>query len=93
MEWMNDPFITNVVPPWQVPDGSGTCGHSFLESADPIEVLPDPSYPVMIDGYTYHAQNIALVPWFSREKPSSAIDRAYSFPNESLLTSPSQACK
>ena len=93
MEWMDDPFITNVVPPWQIPDGSGSCGDRLLEVGDPIEVLPDPSYPVLFDGYTYHPQNIALLPWFSREKPSKAIDGAYSFPNESLLTSPSQPCK
>ena len=93
MEWMDDPFITNVVPPWQIPDGSRSCGDRLLEVGDPIEVLPDPSYPVLFDGYTYHPQNMALLPWFSREKPSKAIDGAYSFPNESLLTSPSQPCK
>jgi len=93
MEWMDDPFLSNVVPPWQIPDGSGTCAGNILEAADPIEAFSDPSYPVMIDGYTYHPQNIALLPWFSREKPSTAIDGAYSFPNEGLLTLPSQACR
>jgi hypothetical protein len=46
----------------------------------------------VLDGYVYHPQTLALLQWFSRETPSSAIDGAYSYGNESILTSPSLAC-
>ncbi len=92
-ETLNDPFINNVVPPWQNPDGSGTCGGNLLEVADPVEVLSSPNgYPVMINGYLYHPQNMALLQWFTRKKPSDAVEQAYSFPDTTLLTTPSQAC-
>lgn len=91
-EWANDPYTNNIVPPWQNPDGSGNCGGNLLEVGDPIEILPNPSFPVSVDGYTYHPQTLALLQWFTRETPSSAIDGAYSYANESILTSPSLAC-
>ena len=91
-EWMNDPFINNIVPPWQFPFINAGC-QGNLETGDPIEVFPDSSYPVTINGFTYHPQNEALLQWFSRESPSSAIDGAYSYPNESLLTGPSKPCQ
>jgi hypothetical protein len=46
----------------------------------------------MIDGFVYHPQNEALLQWFQRKKPSDALDGAYSFPDETLLTSPAQSC-
>lgn len=91
-EWLNDPFINNVVPPWQNPDGSGTCGGNFLETGDPVEVLNNIGFPVTLGGFTYHPQSEALLQWFERKVPSDAIDHAYSFPDTTLLTSPSQAC-
>ncbi len=92
-EWMNDPFVNNIVPPWQNPDGSGTCGGNFLETGDPVEVLADPSFPVTVDGMTYHPQTEALLQWFSRKSPSDAFQHAYSYPDTHALTSPSVACK
>jgi hypothetical protein len=32
-----------------------------------------------------------LLPWFTRQA-STAVDGAYTFPDQSLLTSPAQAC-
>jgi hypothetical protein len=90
-EWMNDPFINNAVPVWQFPGLPGVC-QGNLETGDPVEVLPHPAFPVTISGFTYHPQTEALLQWFSREVPSSAIDGAYSYPNESTLTSPSTPC-
>jgi len=90
-EWMSDPFATNAVPSWQYPNTPGKC-QSNLETGDPISVLPNPSTEVMIDGFTYHPQSQALLQWFTRENPSGAYEGAYSFPNQGLLTGPSQAC-
>ncbi len=89
-EWMNDPFGINLVPAWQYPTASLGC-QSTLETADPLATLPNAGFPVPIDGVTYHPQNQVLLPWFTRQ-PSTAIDGAYTFPDQSLLTSPAQAC-
>lgn len=91
-EWMDDPFIGNVVPPWQNPDGSGTCGGNALETGDPVEVLAHPAFPVMMNGFLYHPQTEALLQWFSRESPSSAFQKAYSYPDMTALPTPSVAC-
>ncbi len=105
-EWINDPLISNVAnPPWQYPH-LNTCAapfmeQSLLEVADPISNelffpvhFPDNVivYPVTLNGFTYHPQNTALLQWFTQESPSSAIDGAYSYPNESVLTAPSVSC-
>jgi hypothetical protein len=89
-EWMNDPFGINLVPAWQYPTSNLGC-QSTLETADPLATLPNAGYPVSIDGVTYHPQYQVLLPWFTRQ-PSTAIDGAYTFPDQSLLTSPAQAC-
>lgn len=91
-ETINDPFVNNIVPPWQYPDGSGTCGGSYLETGDPVEVLPQSGYAVTVDGFTYHPQTEALLQWFARTVPSNAFDKAYSYPDTSALTKPSVAC-
>jgi hypothetical protein len=90
-EWMNDPFIRNFVPPWQFPGEPGSC-QGNLETGDPMEVVAHPDFPVTIGGFTYHPQTEAILPWFTRESPSSAIGGAYSYPDTTKLTSPSQSC-
>jgi hypothetical protein len=90
-EWINDPFINNLVPPWQFPGIPGSC-QGNLETGDPMEVVDHPDFPVTINGFTYHPQTEAILQWFSRESPSSAIDGAYSYPDTSKLTSPSLPC-
>jgi hypothetical protein len=92
-EWMNDPLDSNLVnPSWQFPDSVNCQGN--LEVGDPIETLPDglATYPVTVNGFTYHPQNMALFQWFAQVTPSNAVDGAYSYPNESALTSPSVSC-
>jgi len=88
-ETFNDPFvgfdgIHNITPFWQNP--AGQC-QDLLEDGDVIEDLPNPTYPVTVGGVSYHPQTVALLPWFEFQKNSSAIDNAYSYPNESALTS------
>jgi len=91
VEWLNDPFGNNSVPPWQFPNGAGGCQDS-LETGDPLEVFANSAFPVIIDGVTFHPQTEALLQWFERTATSNAIDGAFSFPDESLLSGPSQAC-
>jgi len=93
-EWMNDPFGTNaVIPSWQFPGKPGVC-QSSLETGDPVEFLAPGliTFPVTIGGFTYHPQNEALLQWFAQVSPSNALDGAYSYPNESSLTTPSVSC-
>ena len=90
-EWLNDPFNSNIVPDWQFPNSNNGCQNN-METGDPISAFQHAGFPVPIDGFTYHPQNETLLQWFERKTPSDAIDRAYSFPDENLLISPSQAC-
>jgi hypothetical protein len=87
-ESYNDPFVVsdnkhNLTPWWLAPNGN--C-QDDLEGGDVIEGLPHASYPIkMPNGMTYHPQNIALLPWFEFQFPSTAIDGAYSYPDESVI--------
>lgn len=88
-ETFNDPFvgfdnIHNITPFWLNP--AGQC-QDLMEDGDVIEDLPNPTYPVKIGGFTYHPQTEALLPWFEFQGNSQAIDNAYSYPNETVLTS------
>lgn len=90
-ETFNDPFVTsdgvhNVTPWWLAPNGN--CQDN-LETGDVIEGLPNAVYPVTMNGFTYHPQNEALLQWFEMQSPSDALDGAYSYPDESVLTAPS----
>jgi hypothetical protein len=89
-EWMNNPFGSNAVPAWQVPNSTGC--QSNLETGDPLALMPNAGYPVLIDGFTYHPQNQVLMQWFQRGASSDAYEGAFSFPDQSIMTAPSQAC-
>ncbi|MGC2697430.1 MAG: hypothetical protein WA738_16710 [Candidatus Angelobacter sp.] len=89
-EWMNNPFGSNVVPAWQLPSGAGC--QSNLETADPLAAMPNAGFPVPIEGFTYHPQNQVLLQWFQRNSTSDAIGGAFSFPDQTMVTSPSQPC-
>jgi hypothetical protein len=83
-ELFNDPFLSNTTPWWLAPNGN--C-QNLLESGDVVEDLPNATFPVTINGKTFHPQNVALLEWFERQSPSHAIHGAYSYPDEALLTS------
>ncbi|HKW76755.1 MAG TPA: hypothetical protein VJN64_14585 [Terriglobales bacterium] len=87
-ETFNDPFvgfdgIHNITPFWLNP--AGQC-QDLMEDGDVIEDLPNPTFPITLNGFTYHPQNEALLPWFEFQQNSSAIDNAYSYPDETVLT-------
>lgn len=90
-ESYNDPFVASdnihdVTPWWLSPNGN--C-QDDLETGDVIENLPNGLFPVTINGMTYHPQNEALLQWFEFMVPSDALDGAYSYPDETVLTGPS----
>jgi hypothetical protein len=87
-EIFNDPFVVsdgkhNLTPWWLAPNGN--C-QDDLEVGDVIEGLPRATFPIKMNGRTYHPQNEALLQWFEFESPSSAIHGAYSYPDETTLT-------
>jgi hypothetical protein len=90
-EWMNDPFVNNIVPPWQFPLSNPPQCQAILETGDPLEFFASDSFPVTMDGFTYHPQTEALLQWFERQVPSTAFQGAYSYPDMTLLTAP-MAC-
>jgi len=90
-EWMNNPFGANLVPAWQVPNVAGGCQNN-LETADPLAALPNAGYPVPIDGFVFHPQSQVMMQWFQRQSTSDAMDGIFSFPDQGLMTTPSQAC-
>jgi hypothetical protein len=96
-EWLNDPFINNVVPLWAFPPFNAVCGdNNLLEVGDPQGNGPDyalfPTVPVRLNGFTYHLQDIAMVPWFTGETPSSSFNGWYDFPAGDQLTAPARPC-
>jgi hypothetical protein len=91
-ETLNDPFINNVTPAYQLPGApSGTCQND-LEVGDVIENLMPDYTEVSLHGYTYHPQTLGLLQWFEGIQPSNAFGGAYSFPDTTKLTTPFVPC-
>lgn len=92
-ESLNDPFVgsdgVHGVTPWWL-SLNGNCQNDF-ETGDVIEGLPDSTVAIKTKGRTYHPQNEALLQWFEFQSPSTALGAAYSYPNQSVLTTLSPA--
>lgn len=86
-EAFSDPFVNNWTPWWLDPTGN-ICQNN-LENGDTLEALADPTYAMLVNGFTYHPQNVTLLQWFVGQQPSSAIAGAYTFPNLTLQPTPS----
>jgi len=88
-ESLNDPFVgsdgVHGITPWWLSQ-NGNCQND-LEVGDVIEGLPDSTLSIKTGGRTYHPQNEALLQWFEFQSPSTALGGAYSYPNQSVLTS------
>jgi hypothetical protein len=100
-EWLNDPFINNIVPTWRYPpesDPRATCSFNpFLEVGDPQGNGPTfrdfPTVGIVIDGVTYHLQDLVMLPWFADEVPSSAKNGWYDFPATDQIKAPAVYCR
>jgi hypothetical protein len=88
-EWINDPYITNIVPDWIAP-GNDTCFNNILEVADAVEFLPTPSFRVRTAGRDYHVTDVAGISWFAHDVPSRELGGAYSYAGN--LTTYSTLC-
>ncbi|HKW18796.1 MAG TPA: hypothetical protein VJO35_14910 [Terriglobales bacterium] len=91
-ESLNDPFVgsdgIHGITPWWLSQ-NGNCQDDF-EVGDVIEGLLDSTIAIKTKSGTYHPQNEALLQWFEFQSPSTALGGAYSYPNQSVLTSLSQ---
>ena len=89
-EWLNDPFTFNLAPRWSVPAQPQYGCNSALEVGDPLVGV---SFDLTLSGMTYHPQDEAFLPWFSRVSPSYVTESALHLPGNvhvavpSLLTS------
>ena len=90
-EWLDDPFINNLVPPFVEPEAFFGCSGfhqkpdgplvGLLEVGDPIRSPTFPEIPVTLNGMTYHLQDEVFLSWFTRSSPSTAVNGYYSFAN------------
>lgn len=97
-ESFGNPFLSNATPSWQFPGVPATAKvcQGNLEEGDPIEVLANATAPITVKEehftFTYHPQNIPLLQWFEMGTTSSAIDGAFSFPDETVLPHSALPC-
>jgi hypothetical protein len=87
-ETFNDPLVAydgvhGITPWWLSPNGN--CQDN-LEVGDVIEGLPNATFPITMNGLTYHPQNEALLPWFEFKRHPRSIHGAYSYPDTTVLT-------
>jgi hypothetical protein len=93
-----NPFLSNRAPNWQFPGEPPTAAvcQNNLEEGDPIEVLPNATAAIEVKekgfDFIYHPQNIPLLQWFEMGTGSSAIDGAFSFPDETVLPHSALPC-
>jgi hypothetical protein len=88
-EWANDPYVNNIVPTWDQPDGS-TCFSNLLEVGDPLEAMAKPWYTIKVGSTTFHPSDISGVSWFAHTKPSTEQNGLYSY--HGYLKKPSTLC-
>jgi hypothetical protein len=97
-ESFGNPFVSNPAPNWQFPGepANAVVCQNNLEEGDPIEVLPNAFFPIEVKehgfDFIYHPQNIPLLQWFEMGATSSAIDGAFSFPDETVLPHSALPC-
>lgn len=93
-----NPFVSNPAPNWQFPGVPATAKvcQANLEEGDPIEVLANATAAIEVKekkfDFVYHPQNIPLLQWFEMGTTSSAIDGAFSFPDETVLPHSALPC-
>jgi hypothetical protein len=77
-ESTDDPFVDNITPFWNNPQTPGSCSN-LLEVGDPVS--DDGIGPIVLDGYTYHPEDLTFLPWFAQQTPSTSVNGWYTFGN------------
>ena len=71
-EWLNDPFVNDVVPRWSVPSEPQYGCSKFFEVGDPLV-----GHVFTVGGW--HFQDEANFSWFARQSPSIGFMGRYSY--------------
>jgi hypothetical protein len=93
-ETVHDALGLSLTLEWGNPFGRNKCFQPYIEVGDAVEFAPakvqNYKEKVTINGKetVYTLQTEAMLPWFERQSPSSAIHGAYSFPGETALGTP-----
>ena len=77
-EWMDDPFVNNIVNPWLTPTAPQYGCTAFLETGDPVVGF---GFTVRLNGRDYHPEDEVHFSWFAREQPSRAAQGYYTYLN------------
>jgi len=77
-EWLDDPFVNNVVNPWLTPTAPQYGCTAFLETGDPVVGF---GFTVSLNGVDYHPEDEVHFSWFAREDPSRAEQGYYTYLN------------
>lgn len=78
-EWLNDPFVRNMAPPWTLPQATtGNCENRVEAGAPLVGKAFAVRSAVNRRSVTYHLQDAAFLAWFSRY-PSNAYNGWYSY--------------
>jgi hypothetical protein len=77
-EWVDDPFVNNIVNPWLTPTAPQYGCTSYLETGDPVVGF---GFIVHINGKDYHPEDEVHYSWFARETPSRAARGYYTYLN------------
>jgi hypothetical protein len=84
-EWLDDPFVNNVVQPWLTPTAPQYGCTSYLETGDPVVGIWFPltgnsfsAGPFNPNGY-WHPEDEVYWNWFLRRNPSSSYGGNYTF--------------
>jgi len=91
-ETLNDPFVNNITPSYQVPGAPAGVCQNILEDGDVVENLSPDFTDITLHGFTYHPQTLGLLQWFEGINPSNAVDGDFSFPDPTRLTAPFTPC-
>jgi len=76
-EWMDDPTTRNFIPAWGNVGQQLGCAFS-LEVGDP---LTGTAAEITMNGFTYHPQDLAFLPWFEHKQRSTSVNGWFSFQN------------
>jgi hypothetical protein len=91
-ELLNDPFVNNATPNYQIPGAPAGVCQNVLEVGDVVENLNPDFVDITLHGFTYHPQTEGLLQFFEGITPSDAINGDYSFPDATRLTAPFTPC-
>ena len=87
IEWLDDPFISNYTPGWDIPyiSNKAQCdsryANDLLETGDPVEVLTEAVVPLNGGAFTYHVTEGMFIDFYTRARRSRSINGQYSMFN------------